>query len=314
MRTALVVGALTLLCATANAQVTIDPNPFTGTDQEGFELGSGTSLPCVPYNILNGQGTLCTPGGNGVYMTGGWSYACSLPKHSGTKMCGTGGATGGGGILITFFKPVSHFGGYFGMNHTGSPDFTVWMYAGPTLVYGPVVIQQACDCVWYWRGWKMNGVAVDSILLKSNHSSTGYLHMDDFEADFNTQVTPYGTGCAGAGGFVPELNMSGTPNVGNQVSLDLNKGLGGVLSALLITAASGSVPLGGGCTLLVAGPPGPIVLFIPLGGSGAGNGSYQLPAVIPVLSPVTLYMQAFVNDPAGPIGLSVSNGLKVDIK
>jgi len=107
--------------------------------------------------------------------------------------------------------------------------------------------------------------------------------------------------------------MTGTPSVGNQVTLALDKGLGGVLSALLITGASGSTPIGSSpCTYLLAG--NPITLFIPLGGSGPGNGSYQLPAVIPVVSPVTIYMQAFVNDPAGPIGLSASNGLKVEIK
>lgn len=126
-------------------------------------------------------------------------------------------------------------------------------------------------------------------------------------------VNAYGVGCAGAGGIVPELSWTGAPSLGSQISLNLVNGLGGAPSVTLIGVAEVSVPVGGACTLLV-GPPY-LQLFIPLGGSGAGNGSYTLPGVIPLSSPLgTIRLQAFIADASTPVGLAATNGLAVTIQ
>lgn len=126
-------------------------------------------------------------------------------------------------------------------------------------------------------------------------------------------VATYGAGCAGAGGFVPALFLSGFPGLGQQVLLTLDNGLGGAQSITMIGAAQASTPIGGGCTLLVQPPV--LQVFIPLGGVGPGNGSYALPGIIPLTSPLgTVYFQSFVADPSTPTGFSASNGLRADIQ
>ncbi len=125
-------------------------------------------------------------------------------------------------------------------------------------------------------------------------------------------VTPYGTGCPGAGGFVPVLSMNGCPHAGQQTTLNLAQCLGGSMSALLISSGQAQVPLGGGCFLLVQSTP--LCLFIPLGGSGPGGGSWTLTGLIPAgTPPVTIDFQAFVADTASIIDMSASSGLKVDV-
>lgn len=125
-------------------------------------------------------------------------------------------------------------------------------------------------------------------------------------------ISTYGAGCPGAGGLTPSLLMAGVPQLGQQVVLSLANALGGTTSVTLISAAQASVPIGGACTLLVQPPS--LALVIPLGGSGPGAGSYFLPGIIPLSSPIgPVFFQAFVADPTTPVGLSASNGLRADI-
>ena len=308
------VVAIALLASTASAQVT-PIGPFTGTDQEPFQTQSGTAVPCVPGRIFNNQADLCTPAGNGVYLTSGWSFICSLSPHGGNKMCGTGGATSGGGIDITFDTPLSRFGGYFGMNHSGNPDITVTFYLGGSIVSGPTVIPLAIDCQWHWLGWQMGGAGVDRIHLESNHSSTGYLHMDDLEADFGpTCLTQYGSGCPGSGGFVPTLDAAGCATAGSNITIQVSQGLGGATALLLLGATQAATPIGFGCTLNVS-PVYPAIVSFPLSGSGAGNGTVSLFGPIPSgTTGVTVVSQVFVIDPGTISGFAASNGLQFDIQ
>ncbi|MFG0319773.1 MAG: hypothetical protein ACF8XB_21055, partial [Planctomycetota bacterium JB042] len=83
-------------------------------------------------------------------------------------------------------------------------------------------------------------------------------------------------------------------------------------SVTLIGASAASTPIGGTCSLLVAPPF--LQLFIPLSGSGPGNGAYTLPGLVPLSSPLgTIRLQAFVADPSTPVGVSATNGLAVTI-
>lgn len=125
-------------------------------------------------------------------------------------------------------------------------------------------------------------------------------------------VDSYGLGCAGGQPLAPQLAWTGAPAPGAQVSVALSNGLGGAPSVTLIGVNETSLPVGGACTLLVAPPHLP--LFIPLGGSGPGAGSYTLPGFVPVGAPPgTIRLQAFVADPSGPVGVSASNGLAITI-
>jgi len=125
-------------------------------------------------------------------------------------------------------------------------------------------------------------------------------------------IQKYGQGCSGSGGFVPDLSWTGAPVIGGQVALSLTMGLGGAQSLTVIGAGQTSVPIGGACTSLVQNAP--VSLFIPLGGTGPGAGSYFLPGLIPLTAPPgTFYMQSFVADAMSITGFSASNGLAITV-
>jgi hypothetical protein len=107
-----------------------------------------------------------------------------------------------------------------------------------------------------------------------------------------------GAGCAGSGGFVPSLALSGCLAAGGTVTLALDDALGGALSLLVIGPLPGSLPLKG-CTLLVAPPFVQLVLLLP--GSGAGAGALDLTAALPPGAVgLTLALQCLVADTGVP--------------
>ena len=126
------------------------------------------------------------------------------------------------------------------------------------------------------------------------------------------QPFAYGAGCPGSGGFVPALDLTGCPRSEGSVTLSITGGLGGATSLLFLGIGQTSQPVGGGCLLLVN--PLPAVGVLPLGGSGAGNGSISVPATIPMIASLaTIDLQAFVLDGGVPIGFANTNGLEVPI-
>ncbi len=126
-------------------------------------------------------------------------------------------------------------------------------------------------------------------------------------------ATAYGAACAGSGGFVPSLAVSGCVTQGGILTVQVAGGLGGAFSMMFVGLSAASLPAGGGCTLLL----NPIVLSIPLplGGSGPGNGAITVPATIPYSAPdVIVKVQVFVADAgAGAQGFSTTNGVSIDI-
>jgi hypothetical protein len=125
-------------------------------------------------------------------------------------------------------------------------------------------------------------------------------------------ITPYGTGCAGTGGFIPSLSMTGCATGNGTITLQIASGLGGAPVLLLIGNAQASLPLGGGCTLLV---PPLFSLGLVLSGSGAGNGAVSLPATLDATTPaVTATVQAAIFDAGNPFGFSMTNGVQVDVQ
>jgi WD40 repeat protein len=126
-------------------------------------------------------------------------------------------------------------------------------------------------------------------------------------------ITSYGAGCPGSGGFVPALSMSGCATAGGAVTLSIDDALGGSRGFLLLGLGRGSKQLKG-CTLLVD----PLVLpFVPVvfGGSGPGNGSLEIPAVLPPDMPKIVFtLQTWILDPGGVKGLATTNGVEVSVE
>jgi hypothetical protein len=123
----------------------------------------------------------------------------------------------------------------------------------------------------------------------------------------------FGAGCQGSGGRIPKMSYGGDLAMGSKTfSLILSNALGGssVRAFLSVGAFRQTIPLGGGCNLLVAPH---LVLPMTMGGtSGAGNGviiyRIDLPSD-PKLRGARAHFQWAVADPAAAgIGLALSQG------
>ena len=123
---------------------------------------------------------------------------------------------------------------------------------------------------------------------------------------------PTGGGLAGQGGFVPAIGISGCPDVGAVFTLAIDGVVGGAFGVLFLGLESASLPFKGG-TFHV----GSVLLQLPfvLGGApGVANaGSLAAPTVFadPLVSGVDLFLQAGFVDAAAVLGVSLTNGLRL---
>lgn len=125
----------------------------------------------------------------------------------------------------------------------------------------------------------------------------------------------YGTGVAGAGGFVPSIGGLVGPAEGGAV-LQIREGLGGALGFLWIGVAQGSSFGFGGEFLFDFGQ---FFTFfaLPLGGGAGVPGAGSLDLAVGDQSSLlgtTVYLQYTGFDAAGPSGFSFSNGTKLEIR
>lgn len=127
-------------------------------------------------------------------------------------------------------------------------------------------------------------------------------------------LIPYGVGCAGTGGFAPQLSLGGCSAAGGPINVNISQGLGGSAAVLFLGASQVSIPVGlSACTLLVGPPQLPVLLT--LSGTGAGAGSLQLFGSLPVGSTgATFTMQALVADAVLPHGFSATGGLQITVQ
>ncbi len=126
-------------------------------------------------------------------------------------------------------------------------------------------------------------------------------------------IEAYGAGCAGAGGFVPVLAITGCATPGGALELTIAQGAGGGLAVLALGHGQADIPLLG-CTLLVA-PPLTTPVVLPLAGVGPGAGTAQLSAPLsPATPPLVVALQAGILDPGAPSGLSATNGVLVTVE
>ncbi|MEZ5964034.1 MAG: kelch repeat-containing protein [Planctomycetota bacterium] len=120
----------------------------------------------------------------------------------------------------------------------------------------------------------------------------------------------YGAGCGG--GTVPALQALGDPFLGHAgFGLDLLRARGNAGAVLLVSAGPARIALGGGCDLLV--DPARLAQTTPLATNAAGFANLTFPVpYAPILVGATLFAQAFVADPTGPVlGLSATGGLQL---
>ncbi len=121
---------------------------------------------------------------------------------------------------------------------------------------------------------------------------------------------PYGAGLAGSGGFVPLLGAIGCPDIGEVFTLSLTAVVGGASGILFVGLAPGALPFKGGTFHLASA-----LAQVPVavgGAPGVANaGSLALPAALsdPILSGVSLYLQAGFADGAAVQGVSLTSGL-----
>jgi YVTN family beta-propeller protein len=125
----------------------------------------------------------------------------------------------------------------------------------------------------------------------------------------------YGLGCAGSGNVAPRLQLAGCAKSGGNVTITIDKALGGSFAFVFFGLGEAAIPMGYDCTLNVAPLLAPVLGPLPLSGSGAGNGTISLPGTLPLgLPQVTITMQAFVSDAGGAGGFANSNGAKLGVQ
>ena len=127
----------------------------------------------------------------------------------------------------------------------------------------------------------------------------------------------FGAGCAGSGGFVPELEIFGCASPGDQQVFSISKGLGGSQWLLLTGFGQAAAPIGGGCTFNIATPIPAVIGPLPLPGSGAGNGALAFEITVPpdltALVGLTVVHQVLIIDPGNPLGFVGTNGVQVSL-
>jgi hypothetical protein len=139
--------------------------------------------------------------------------------------------------------------------------------------------------------------------------------LSSIAADVSCQgaIVPYGSGCAGSGGFVPQLVIEGCASVGGQLDFAITQGLGGSTAILFLGLLPSSIPVGAGCTFYLGGLL-PFSLALPLTAGGPGAGSVAFSASLPSgVNGLVFTTQAWVIDPAVSIGGAGTGGVQVAV-
>ncbi len=140
---------------------------------------------------------------------------------------------------------------------------------------------------------------------------------DVFVAKFDLcpgEVESHSTGCVGAGGFTPVLDVTGCASPGFLLEVGVSNALGHTSGLLLFGLGTASLPLNGSCALGI-GPLAPaLVIPITLSGNGPGAGSISFAAQIPaVATPVEFHLQGVISDPNVPGGVAATNAMRIRI-
>ncbi len=152
--------------------------------------------------------------------------------------------------------------------------------------------------------------ASDLVPGDSNGTSDTFVHSDCW-----VTFKDYGSGLAGDGGFVPALHGTNGSCATGGYSLHIANVLGGATGALFVGFAPASVPLLGGNLLVSLGGPF-LQITLPVSGPWGlpGYGALDLPgADLNALVGLKVYLQFLAADPNAVKGVSMSNGLELDV-
>lgn len=125
-------------------------------------------------------------------------------------------------------------------------------------------------------------------------------------------ATPYGVGCGGSGGLVPQLAVDGCIAQGGVGRFEVTNALGAALGFIFVGLNSSTNVVAGGCVAHVF----PILYVTPIvtSGSGPGNGTFEAVFGLPFPAlDVIVRTQVYVADPGSPVGFSNTNAVTVDI-
>jgi len=126
---------------------------------------------------------------------------------------------------------------------------------------------------------------------------------------------PYSVGLKGKGNFVPALMGDGCPVPGGSFTLNVSDVVGGAAGTLFVGLAPAAVPFKGG---IFAVGSVTLSLGIAVGGApgAAGAGTLPIPAALPanpLLSGASIYLQCGFSDAAAVKGISLTQGLQMEI-
>lgn len=134
------------------------------------------------------------------------------------------------------------------------------------------------------------------------------LYAMPFAATGSWAVQPYGSGCAGSGGTVPELSSAGPAQTGAVLTLQLDAVEAGVLAALLWSPNRAALAWSGACKLYLGLP-----LFVgaavvtDLSGAEVALAIPDLPSIVGL----PVHFQFGVDDAGAPSGSAWTQGLEV---
>jgi photosystem II stability/assembly factor-like uncharacterized protein len=167
---------------------------------------------------------------------------------------------------------------------------------------------------WSVLGEGLPNVVVPTLALDAENQvlvagTYGRSHFSISVEEVMGSITQYGSGLAGSGGFVPDLNGTGQVIYGGQITLDIIDGLGGAQGMLFVGFTSANLPIKGG-TLWVY----PIAASVPITLDGTpgqpGAGTFSITTTLEI-SGLSLFLQAFMADPGAVKGISMTNGLEI---
>jgi hypothetical protein len=163
-------------------------------------------------------------------------------------------------------------------------------------------------------GWWTIHVNASSVTTTRNQSYALVVNGDIDPPLAGTFVT-YGAGTKGTGNLIPVCSGTGSPQVGDDITVTISNGVGSASALLLVGNGRAAMPYHGGW-LLVAQPwvQIPLMLSGPPGVAGAGTASST--GTIdddPALIGVKFDFQGIVFDKAALKGTALSNGLEMTI-
>ena len=176
-----------LLCAATGAAAQLNAiGPFTGDEQEDFEqYPFGQFVSQLP-NAFNGTAVFNQIGGSqGLHVTSGWGYLCSVSAYAGTKMM-----AGTGNVIVewVFDTPATKVGGYFSTNADVNYAFFHFYDDSNNLIATERADTPLCS--WAWNGWETTGAAIKRIEVEAVHTIGGHIMHDDLEVTYGS------SGCA----------------------------------------------------------------------------------------------------------------------